>query len=251
MLSKVLFSLLLLLYVPIAASAAEVKLVDVVAALETPFKAATKSAEQINNFQAKFQQRSLIASIGRTQKGNGTVSFSFTPAVEGEVVLAKFRWKYILPTAQEIISDGKTMWVYVLENRQVVISDIASLSSTTEQNPVSFLSGLGNLSKDFSIAWGESQTDSDGNYLLQLVPRLKSQFIKQIDIVVSKKAVTRWTEENVTGGIFPILLVTDPNDNKTSIKFAAVKVNRDLSEDIFTFELPEGVKVVTPSELGF
>ncbi len=251
---KGLVILLLLLFIPVSSIATEVSLSSVVDALETPFKVGTKSNNQIHNFSADFLQQSQIASIGRTQHGSGTVSFSFTPAKKDGVVLAKFRWQYIKPTIQEIISDGQTMWVYIPENRQVIASDLRLINKESGQNPVTFLSGLGNLSKDFLVEWGNPQFDARGNYYLQLTPREESQFIQLIDIVVNKKAVNKWLKQHKTGEIFPIIstLVTDPNGNKTAIEFENIKVNQQLNADLFNFERPEGVELVAPSEsIGF
>lgn len=138
---------LLLLSVPGIATADEVKLSDVVAALETPFKAETTRSEQISDFSANFFQESLIASIGRTQRGEGTVRFKFD--AEGDTSVAKFFWEYRKPSVQDIISDGLTMWVYMPENRQVIESDLSQINAQQGENPVTFLSGLGNLSRDF------------------------------------------------------------------------------------------------------
>ena len=254
MLPKAFAGLLLLLTIPIAASAIEVKLIDVITALETPFKAATQKTHQIHDFQANFKQQSRIASIGRTQRGRGTVSFSFDTVKKDNANLAKFRWKYIQPSIQEIISDGQTMWVYIPENRQVIESDIGNIDAKSGKNPVTFLSGLGNLSKDFTINWGEPQTDADGSYRLLLEPRLESQFIQQIEIVVNNKAVDSWLKQHKTGKIFPIIatIVTDPNGNKTAIEFKDVVVNQNLADKSFTFERPEGVELVAPGEaIGF
>ncbi len=242
--------LLLLLFVPGVSGAAEVELNDVITALETPFKAQTKKSEQIADFSADFSQESHIASIDRTQYGQGVVQFKFETAAVQKSPQAKFRWEYQEPSVQEIISDGQTMWVYLPENRQVIESDISQIDAQQGENPVTFLSGLGNLSRDFSINWGDPRIVEAEGYLLQLEPRKASQFIQKIEIVVSEAAVNAWLKKNKTGEIFPILstLVTDPNGNKTAIKFRDIQVNQKLSDKLFTFDRPEGVEVVDPAE---
>ena len=54
MLKGLMTGLLLLLSLPLVAGAADVELSDVIDALETPFKAETKSSEQIKDFSANF-----------------------------------------------------------------------------------------------------------------------------------------------------------------------------------------------------
>jgi len=252
MVKRLLTSLLLLFVIPSLSAAAEAKIGDIVAALETPFKYETQASEKISDFQADFLQQSHIASIGRTQHGKGVVSFKFTPAVDHS--LAKFRWQYQKPAIQEIISDGKTMWVYIPDNRQVIESDISKLNTQQGENPVTFLSNLGNLSRNFSIAWNQPRLSDSGNYQLLLIPLKPSQFIEKIEITVSKKAVNFYLDQHKTGKIFPIIatLVTDPSGNRTAIKFKNIKINQHLDEKLFTFVRPPGVEVVDPGQqLGF
>jgi len=249
MLTRLLISLLLLL-LPTFAGAVEIRLNDVVTALETPFRSEIKPSGQIHNFRADFLQKSHIVSIGKTQHGKGKVSFSFTTTAKDNFSRAKFRWEYLEPTLQEIISDGQTMWVYMPENRQVIESNIGHFDAQKGQNPVTFLSGLGNLSQNFLIAWDSSKTDRNGNYLLQLKPRQPSQFIQLIEIVVNAKAVNSWLQKQETGKIFPIktTIVTDPQGNRTSIQFKNVNVNQLLAEKMFSFVRPAGVELVNPGK---
>jgi len=250
MFKGLLTGLLLLLCFPLVAEATDVELSDVINALETPFKVETKNSEQIKDFSANFFQESHIASIDRTQHGQGTVQFKFVTAVAQKSPRAKFRWEYHKPTVQEIISDSQTMWVYLPENHQVIESNIGKTDTQKGQNPVTFLSGLGNLSQNFLISWGEPRVVESGGYLLRLEPRVPSQFIQKIEIVVSRQAIKNWLKKHKTGEIFPIIstLVTDPNGNLTAIEFRDVQVNRKLADKLFSFERPDGVELVDPGE---
>ncbi len=254
MLKGLFIYIILLLSIPGISAADEIDLNAVIATLETPFKDQTKSSERIHDFSAEFFQESHIASIGRTQHGQGTVHFKFVAVVTQKAPLAKFLWKYRKPSIQEIISDGQTMWVYLLENRQVIESDISQINAQQGENPVTFLSGLGNLSRDFSINWGSPRIVESGDYLLHLEPRKESQLIQQIEVIVSESAVNQWLKQHKTGDIFPILstLVTDPNGNRTLIEFRDLKLNQQLADQLFSFERPAGVELVDPGEqMGF
>ncbi|MCF6267552.1 MAG: outer membrane lipoprotein carrier protein LolA [Desulfuromusa sp.] len=250
MFMRLIVALLALFCIPSLSGATEVQLSDVVKALETPFKAQTKPLDRIQDFTAEFLQESHIASIDRTQYGEGIVRFKFLASLEGQPSMAKFRWEYRKPSIQEIISDGQIMWVYIPENRQVIESDISQVSGQQGQNPVTFLSGLGNLSRDFVINWSPAKTDQAGDYLLQLKPRENSQFIQQIEVVVSHKAVNNWLIKQKTGQIFPISAtqIIDPNGNRTTIKFHDVQVNQNLADKLFSFTRPEGVELVNPGD---
>lgn len=248
----VLLSLVLLSTVSYASA---LDLNDVIKALETPFKATAtkergKATSGIYDFQADFFQESHIASIDRVQRGTGQVSFKFQRLNIVDSPLAMFRWEYREPTYQEIVSDGRTMWVYQPDNRQVIESDIRQVGGHKSDNPVTFLSGLGNLSRDFHIRWGTPNFDREGNYVLELQPRRISQLIHTLQIIVDRDAVLDYVENNRSGEYFPILAstVNDPNGNRTTIEFHAIRVNRNISERFFTFHRPAGVEVVRPEE---
>lgn len=248
---------LLLLLAPFcgAAGAVNIGLKDVILSLERPFQAATPAAESIRDFQGEFFQESRIASLDQMQRGSGDVSVLFDRRQARQVPLTMFRWEYRQPTTQEIVSDGRTMYVYLPENGQVIQSDIEFSSRSGADDPMTFLTGLGNLSRDFQISWGTPNRDVDGNYVLKLRPRRVSTLIRQMLVVVDRRAINDFVRNGKTGKFFPILStsVTDPNDNTTTIEFSRLQVNRGLSSTRFHFILPAGVEVVRPTgrEMGF
>jgi outer membrane lipoprotein carrier protein len=232
-----------------SASAEEVSLDDVVRALERPFRA-EPGAAGIADFEAEFIQESRIVSLDRSQRGNGQVWFKFGGVSAEGMPLAKFRWEYRRPSEQVMVSDGKILWVYLPENNQVIESDLEYALREQPENPVSFLTGLGNLSRDFSIRWAAPRHDSGGNFVLELEPRRVSELIARLVIVVDQKAVTAKDAAQV----FPILStsVSDPSGNLTTIEFRSVRINRNPAASVFEFTPPEGVDLVRPgSAAGF
>lgn len=235
---------ILALLVPGMALAANVGLNDVIRALEGPFQ----REGAVRDVRADFFQESRIAALDRTQRGRGTVAFRFEPGDGRKAPVTMFNWQYDEPNRQEIVSDGRTMWVYLPENRQVIESDISLVGRADEANPVTFLSGLGNLSRDFTIMWASPNTDSEGNFVLELRPKRVSQLIRNLLIVVDRDAAL--AQANGSAEVFfPILssTVTDPSDNRTIIEFRNIRVNRGLSPLDFRFIQPPGVEVVRPT----
>lgn len=247
-----LVGLLLAVWLPAAATAANVGLHHVVTALESPFRPGASNA--VHDVRAEFFQESRLASLDRSQRGRGTVTFRFEPGTRNRAAVAMFNWQYEEPNRQEIVSDGRTMWVYIPDNRQVIESDISNIGQANAANPITFLSGLGNLSRDFVISWASPNRDAKGNYVVELQPRRSSTLIRQLTLVVDRDAVlARANSSNET--FFPILssTVIDPADNQTIIEFRNIVVNRGTSSFDFRFVLPAGVEVVRPSgrEMGF
>lgn len=230
-----------------SAWAAEASLDNVIAALETPFRTAAPNG--IENFQAEFFQLSRIASIDKQQQARGEVSFKFERP-EGGSPVALFRWSYLEPTIQEFVSDGKTLWVYQPENRQVIESEIEQ-----SDNPLAFLSRLGELSQDFTIGWGNPQMNESGDYLLVLEPRRETRLARSLQIVVNGAAVRDFQQHQRVGAVFPLKTVSviDPNRNLSRFRFESVRMNQNLSPDSFRFQPPAGVEVLhpAPGQIGY
>lgn len=247
----------LVLFLPATALAKGegVGLGEVIKALETPFQAGTSRDGAIYDFEADFFQQSSIASLDRVQRGRGRVAIKFDRSSSARVPMAKFRWDYGQPTTQEIVSDGRTMWVYLPENRQVIQSDIEQTSRSRSDDPMTFLTGLGNLSRDFLISWAAPNQDVEGNYVLEMRPRRPSSLIQRLLIVVDREAVLDFARQGAVGEIFPIRSTTvyDPNGNSTLIEFSEIRLNRGLDDGLFDFILPAGVEVLRPTgrEMGF
>jgi len=222
---------------------------DVIQTLEKPFREDAGPNEMITDFQADFFQQSRLASLDREQRGRGRVEVRFDRTSAGRVPLTQFRWDYEQPNNQEIVSDGRTLWVYLPENNRVIQSDIEFVNNARADDPMTFLTGLGNLSRDFQISWASPNQDTAGNYVLRLQPRRVSALIREMFVVVDREAVFDFTRHNRTGQIFPFLStsVTDPNDNTTLIEFNNIRVNRRLSPGSFRFIMPAGVEVVRPT----
>ena len=231
-----------LMIMPLSVSAAGFGLSEVIQAVESPFKSGI-----IQDFSGKFFQQSHVSSLNKTQHGEGTVTVKFDHT-QGEQIV-KFRWHYLLPVEQDVVSDGKMLWVYVPENNQVIESNLQTAERYSQENPMAFLTGLGNLSKDFIVVWGDQPQDPDGNYILHLRPRRISRLIDSLWLVVDKQAVSS-TSARV---IFPLkaTIVQDPTGNRTTIEFGDIDINQHPFDMEFDFIAPAGVDIVYPEDMQF
>lgn len=249
----VLFLTLLLLGSPALAESLQ----DVITTLEYPFRVTTPDNAAIHDIETVFTQESTIASLDRVQEGAGRVMLKFDRLRTDQVPRVSFRWEYDFPTRQEIVSNGQTFWVYVPENNQVIQTELEQVSEAQPDSPLTFLTGLGNLSRDFLVRWASPQYDADNNYILYLTPRKTTSTIQSLTVVVNRWAVQDYTSKKVTGQYFPIIstLAVDPNGNSTRITFdqPRMRVNRGMSDSFFNYILPAGVDVVRPpgSQMGY
>ena len=213
------------------AGAAELK--DVMTTLEGGYGV-------LNDLQASFEQRTTIAALKRNEKGAGEL-FLKRPSKAP----AMFRFNYSKPK-QEIVSNGKTVWYYIPENRQVMTSDLATMFAGGNSIALAWLTGMGNLSRDFTVAFDGKGRDKQGNYLLDLAPKQANQGITRLQLTISSDAVDGYLREGKASMPFPILAstVTDAMGNRTAIEFSRVRVNQGLDSGRFTFKIPKGVEVI-------
>ncbi|MBI2354529.1 MAG: outer membrane lipoprotein carrier protein LolA [Deltaproteobacteria bacterium] len=218
-----------------ANAAAPATLADVVSALE-------KGYETLQDVQADFSQRTIIAGIKKEQRGNGTVLLK-RPASAA----AMFRFNYDKPK-QQIISNGKQVWFYLPENRQVMVTPVAEMFKGGNGIALSYLTGLGHVSRDFTVAFAREQRDKRGNYQLELVPRKPSPVLARLLLTVSAEAVERFLGEGTVRDLFPVVasVVFDAGGNETRIDYSRARVNKGIDNGKFSFKIPDGVEIIKP-----
>jgi len=208
---------------------------DVVAALE-------KGYAGLQDVHASFSQRTVIASVNREQKGSGEV-FLKRPAS----ATAMFRFNYAKPN-QQIISNGKQVWFYQPEIRQVMVTSLADMFKGGNGIALSYLTGLGNVSRDFNASFAKEMRDKNGNYQIELVPRKPTAVLARLQLTVSAAAVEQMLRDGAVADTFPVIasVVHDAGGNRTRIDYSHVRVNKGISTSTFTFKIPEGVEVIKP-----
>jgi outer membrane lipoprotein carrier protein len=240
---KILATIAILVSATLATAApkeGDIPLSKVVEALEKPFQQ-DASSKAITDFQVEFTQKSRIVSLDRIQLGQGRLAVKFAP---GPGAVPMFRWEYEQPTPQQIVSDGRVMWVYVPDNQQVIRSEIDPTAAARADDPLIFLTGLGNLSRNFDISRGIPAKDEAGHFLLNLLPKKPSPFIRELQVAVRREAVEALLQGK--GPVFPLgsATIIDPNNNSTLIEFQKVRINQRLTAEHFRFTVPEGVEVI-------
>ena len=226
---------LILSIVPVSAAPQSVALKDVVVALE-------KSYVGLQDVQADFSQRTTIAGINREQKGNGEVLLK-RPAS----ATAMFRFNYAKPK-QQIVSNGKQVWFYTAENKQVLVSSVETMFKGGNSIALSYLTGLGNVSRDFKVLFAKEQQDKKGNFQLELIPKNPSPVLVKLQLTVAAEAVERYIAEGTVKDIFPVVssVVHDAGGNQTRIDYSRVRVNKGLDNGKFNFKVPEGAEIIKP-----
>ncbi|WP_422670353.1 outer membrane lipoprotein chaperone LolA [Candidatus Methylopumilus planktonicus] len=142
----------------------------------------------------------------------------------------KFRWDYLKPYQNQIISDGDRLYMYDQDLRQVSINSIAKVGGST---PLLIIAGK-NIEKYFILKNIESQAGDEF-----------SQNIKWVEAIPKEegagfsKVMLGLTENKLS-----VMKIVDAFEHITTISFRNAKYNVSLSDNDFLFKLPNGVDVV-------
>ncbi len=183
-----------------------------------------KRYETVRDLSARFAQTSRSVALGRSAS---------SVASRGSVVFAKpgrMRWHYEEPDESLVVSDGEWLWIYDPSHREAQKLQVggAWLSAAAIQ----FLLGEGELLRDFQVA---AESCDDEQAQLVLTPRQPSTYERLRLEADAGSGDVRATE------------VHDLLGNVTRVVFEDVRVNTDPAAEVFTFQAPEGVRVI---ELG-
>ncbi len=176
--------------------------------------------EKVSSLAAGFVQETYIRSLDRWEVSRGRVYFKKP---------GKMRWDYMEPEKDQVVTDGTTLWIYEPDLAQVI--ETPALAGTAAI-AMDFLTGTGRLAEDFSVELVEDKTTT---YLLGLEPREPLEGVKKISIEVDKQSylVVKSVIEDHFGG-------------ETSVSLSGIELNKTLSDTLFEFSVPEGVRVLRP-----
>ncbi len=187
-----------------------------------------RNYDQITDIQARFAQEYIHKSLNRVKKAEGRVYFKKS---------GMMRWEYRKPIRQEIVSDGSMIWLYQPDDNQVIVGEISK--TIRAKTPTAFLSGEGDLRRDFRILSPKGESQRDGSfYLLELAPIEQQVDIQRLVLRVDPKRYLI-----VQTDIF------DAFENVNRTRFSGIKINRNLPDSLFTFIIPPGTQVLrSPAE---
>ena len=148
--------------------------------------------------------------------------------MEGRVLFKKpnfFRWSYVSPFQNEVVSDGELLYLYDPDLKQVVVSPLSKLGGVS---PAMLL-----VATNIKTIFITNQVqDKKGINWFRSIPRDKDQaFFKEVYI-------------NFDDFKLNIMRIIDNFDNVTDINFKNIIQNNDINDATFLFNFPEGVDVI-------
>lgn len=151
----------------------------------------------------------------------------------GEVQIKKpgrMRWEYTNPEKKVFVADGSQIYSYIPADRQVIISPLPKADQAT--TATLFLTGKGNLVRDFNVSTGELPGVPAGSTVLKLVPRQAERDYDTLFLAVNANDQIQ------------VLSAADRQGGRSTFFFTEIKENTGLADKIFTFKIPRGADVV-------
>ena len=142
----------------------------------------------------------------------------------------KFRWDYLKPYQNQIISDGDRLFMYDQDLRQVSINPIAKVAGST---PLLIIAGR-NIEKYFTLRNIEDQVANEMNQNIKWVEAVPKE-----EGAGFSKVILGLTENKLS-----VMKIVDAFEHTTTISFKNAKYNVSLVDNDFLFKLPTGVDVV-------
>ena len=144
----------------------------------------------------------------------------------------KMRWEYTAPEKKLFVSDGRKIYSYIPQDKQVVVSTMPE--GDQAPTPALFLTGKGNITRDFQVAFDKVADAPAGSVALKLTPKRREPEYESLTLVVNPKTLS-----------LQMLITMDTQGGRSTFTFANLKENVGVSDNQFVFQMPRNVDVVT------
>jgi outer membrane lipoprotein carrier protein len=144
----------------------------------------------------------------------------------------KMRWEYTSPERKLFVSDGRKIYSYIPADKQVMINTMPQ--GEQAPTPTLFLTGKGNLVRDFNVAFDKVADAPAGSVALKLTPKRPEPEYESLTLVVEPKTLT-----------LQMLISVDAQGGRSAITFSNLKENVGVADSQFVFQMPRNVDVVT------
>jgi outer membrane lipoprotein carrier protein len=171
----------------------------------------------VADLRARFVQTYRSGALGREVVERGVLSLKKP---------GRMLWEYQQPEKKTFVSDGTTFYFYVPADRQVIKRDGADLRGL----PALLLSGRGEILAHFEVQLEEG---APPRQRLRLTPRKPDPDVERVLLEVDESNRIRAIE------------VLDAQGNRSRFQFEGLQENLGLKDDLFRFQVPRGVEVIT------
>jgi outer membrane lipoprotein carrier protein len=203
-------------------------------ALAAPAGAQSSAADELaRSLQKKYETvRDFSADFMHSYEGGVLRQQSIE---RGRVLVkkpGKMRWEYRSPEEKLFVSDGVKIYSYIPQDKQVIVSSVPPEDQAA--TPALFLTGKGNLVRDFVPTLVEPPPALPGTVALKLTPRKNEPEYESLVLVVDRKTLQ-----------IRSLSTSDRQGGRSTFTFSNLRENVGISDKEFTFRIPRGVDVIS------
>jgi outer membrane lipoprotein carrier protein len=144
----------------------------------------------------------------------------------------KMRWEYTAPERKLFVSDGRKIYSYIPLDKQVVVGTMPR--DEQAPTPALFLTGKGDITRDFDAAFDKVPDAPSGSIALKLTPRRREPEYESLTLVVEPKTLD-----------LQMLITIDAQGGRSAFTFTNFKENVGVTDNQFVFQMPKNVEVVT------
>ena len=144
----------------------------------------------------------------------------------------KMRWEYTAPEKKLFVSDGHKIYSYIPQDRQVIVGTMPR--DDQAPTPALFLTGQGDITRDFSAVFDKVADAPAGALALKLTPRRREPEYESLTLVVDPKTLS-----------LQMLITVDAQGGRSAFTFSNLKENVGIADNQFVFKMPRNVDVVT------
>jgi outer membrane lipoprotein carrier protein len=214
--ARLLFGLLFALAVGVSAQSTEPASPDAVA------RDLQKKYDRVADFSADFvhSYRGGVLKQEATERGHLLVKKP-----------GKMRWDYTSPEKKTFVSDGHKLYSYIPQDKQVIVATVPP--DDHAPTPALFLTGKGNIARDFSARFDKIPEAPPATIALTLVPKKREPEFDWLTLVVQPDTLR-----------LSMMITVDPQGGRSVFAFTNLKENTGLADNEFVFRMPRGVDVI-------
>ena len=171
------------------------------------------------------QMNSLTGKFKQTVKDQNGATLQ---EVSGQFFFKKpnlFKWDYLEPSKNQLISDGELLYLYDPDLKQVVISQLKKFGGLSP----AMLLVTSDIESLFEITIVQDEKGTDWFRALPLEPE-KANF---------KEVFINFIQKELKG-----MRIIDGFNNTTEIEFIKVSRNTEINEAIFLFNTPDDIDII-------
>jgi outer membrane lipoprotein carrier protein len=144
----------------------------------------------------------------------------------------KMRWEYTAPEKKLFVSDGHKIYSYIPQDKQVIVGTMPR--DEHAPTPALFLTGKGDLTRDFTATFDKVPEAPAGSLALKLTPKRREPEYESLTLVVDPNTL-----------MLRMLITVDSQGGRSAFTFSNLKENVRIADNQFVFKMPRNVDVTT------